>query len=220
MAKNTNSKNTNTLIAILVFAIVLIALVNFAVTFLKVSEFRKETTGFASLGYVNLSIVTRLEINVTQDTIDWGAGAVDAGMTNATLYTVQTDSVVENGNWSKDPDAIVIRNDGSINITLKIQGEHDAAELFGHVGEQRYEWNVTNKEEGSCTGTTSEGIAIGAWWEVNKSQVVYCGQFDYNDNRDEVYLDVKLTVPYNTTNQSVSGTYILETITVTGDTAS
>jgi hypothetical protein len=188
-----------------IFAIVLfvIALITFVFT---ISE---GITGNAS-GYVNITVFSRLSINVTTDAVQWGNGSVDAGETNATLYTSQTSSSVSRGNWTADPNAIVIENIGNVNTTISLQASINASGLFGAVGEQEYKWNVSDKEPGACNGGDA---TLDVWADANNSGAVkYCDDFDYQDGTDEIYLDVLLTVPYNTTNFT---TEVYDTITIT-----
>jgi hypothetical protein len=187
-----------------IFAIVLfvIALITFVFT---ISE---GITGNAS-GYVNITVFSRLEVNVTNAIIQWGNGTIDANELNATLYTSQTSSSISRGNWTADPDAISVENIGNVNTTIELQASINASGLFGAVGSQRYMWNVSNKDPGSCFGGDN---SVDTWYDANITSTKYCDDFGYIDGADEIYLDVKLTVPYNTTNFT---TELYDVITIT-----
>ena len=209
----------NNVIAVFAFIAVTIALVNLSVTLIKVSDFREQLTGFAS-GYVNVTVYTQISINVSTDTIDWGSGSVDIGQQNATLYTKGASTgAVERGNWSEGANTkgIVIENLGSVNASLTLQGAHDAYGLFGSASNtnEQYLWNVSNKEVDSCYGGEE---TMDQWRNANVTAAgIVCSQFGFNDDYDEIYLDVWLTVPYDATNVTDR---LDEVITITASTAS
>lgn len=211
MAKDINPKNEKKdllgIIAIVLFVIALIVLI---------IAINKTITGNVSTGYVNLTISSNLAVNLSVANISWGPGTINVGETNATLYTDAITNSVFRGNWTNtgsDPDSILIENIGNVNTTITIAGTYNASELFGAVGEQMYQWNLTNKEVGACNGVS---LALDTYTDANVSNHQYCSQFEYDDGRDEIYLNIMLTVPYNTTNMSKT---IADTITVTATTA-
>lgn len=173
-------------------------------------------TGFAA-GYVNLTVNTQVTINVTSDTVDWGSGTVGAGFTNATLTTHgPATSTVSGGNWSTDARPIALSNIGNVNCSLKLQGVKTAATFFGgSAGNQLYQWNISNKDPGSC-GVWGELSAKNVFADVNTSQATICDQLDYHRDSNEVYIDFRLVVPYDAT---VTGAQF-DVITITGDAAS
>ena len=209
-------KNYN-LLLIFVIVIIFFSAVNVFVTFIKISNFQQELTGYSSLGYVNLTIFTSTSINVSRDTINWSSGVIYNNEFNATLYTSgDNEGIVERGNWSGDnAQGIVVENIGAINISLTLKTDKNAHDFFNSSSNsnEQYMWNVTDKEAGSCNG----GADLGSWVNVNKTSggTLYCSQFDYNDGRDEVYLDILLTVPYDGRNLG----FLSDTITITGDVA-
>ncbi len=190
-------KNILGIVAIILFIIALCTLI-----FTVVNTTKESVTGKAT-GFVNITVHSRLEINLSVSQINWSEGSIEAGQTNATLFTSQTSSTVNRGNWSdvSDPDAIVIENTGNINVTIAITATNNASGLFGGdllIGEQEYKWNVTNKEVGACT---SNSTSLDVWIDANITSggQNYCTEFGYTDVMDEIYLDVLLTVPYNMT---------------------
>ena len=208
-------KNILGIVAIILFIIALFTLV-----YTVMNTTKESVTGKAS-GFVNITVHSRLEVNLSVSQINWSEGSIEAGQTNATLYTSQTSSTVERGNWSdvSDPDAILIENTGNVNVTIAIQATNNASGLFGSnliVGEQEYKWNVTNKEAGSCT---SNSTSLDVWVDANITSggQNYCTEFGYDDSADEIYLDVLLTVPYNMTASYSSD--ISDIITITAGTS-
>lgn len=202
-----------------IFLIIAIAflLINISVTFIKIVEFQKEVTGFGSLSYVNLTIFTSTSINISRDTINWSSGTINNGELNATLYTNgENNGVVSRGNWSGvDAKGLIVENTGTINASLILKTEKNAHDFFNSLSSsnEQYMWNVTNKEAGSCNG----GASLGVWANVNKTTggTKFCSQFDYSNERDEVYIDILLTVPYDSVNIGL----LSDTITITADAA-
>lgn len=214
------NKNTNGLIVALAIGVFVIALLNFSVIYLKISSLNKEITGFAS-GYVNITVQSKLAINLTNATILWGPGSINSGEVNATLFTKSSAAgSVSRGNWSgNNASGILIENIGNINTTLEFKAGLNAAQMFGNVGQQEYKFNVSTKSgEGTCRNNT----ALNTWVDVNTSGTIgtlYCSQFGYESAMDEVWLNVLLTVPYNTTNISSGGVEVFDTITITASAA-
>lgn len=201
------------IISILAVIVILVAIVNISVSIFKISEYNKQITGFAS-GYVNITVDTQITINVTQDTINFGRGIITSGQLNATLYTNGAGtSVVERGNWSTAiASPIVVENIGNINASLKITAGKNASDFFDSAtgSNQEYMINVSNKDAGSCNGGP-----VSLWNSANVTEVVYCNQLDFNTNRNEVYVNVKLTVPYDARNIDAQS----DILTISGDTA-
>ena len=155
-----NSKNFNNVIAILAIFVVAIAAINLCITFVKISDFKEKLTGYAT-GYVNITVASNIQINLTNSTVNFGAGSVNASCQSATLYTrgPSAEQVVLCGNWSTDvtpAHGIMIENTGNINCTLTAQGAAAASSWIGGTAGAgaTYQWNFTVYEPGSCTGGT------------------------------------------------------------------
>lgn len=187
---------TNDLFAILSIIAIIIVMINISVIYIKIADFEKKSTGKV-LGYVNLSVSALIALNMSQDTIDWGAGTVNASYLNSTLYTRGNNTgIVERGNWSgENATAFVVQNIGTANFSLFIQSGKDAHDLFESASSanEQYMINVSNKETNSCSG----GAGLGQWIDINKTTggTKYCAQFSSLQNSNEVYIDVLLTVP-------------------------
>jgi len=208
-------------IAILAVIAVTVAVVNLAVTFIKINDFRKEVSGFAS-GYVNISVVSSVSISLPTSQIDWGGGVVNTsiGCTNSTLYTIQNisdGSVDACGNWSgTGVHGLRIRNDGNVNVTLNASTDRNAADMFGGTAaRQAFQWNWTNAEAGSCTGGN---IVENTWADVNKSPSdTLCGEFNQITDSNEIFLDILLRVPDDFSTALYPGTTErMATITIIG----
>lgn len=195
---------------------VIVSAVNLGVIIIKAPVIMDRITGYASSGYVNITVSTQITINLTTDTINWGPGTVTPPYTNASLYTkgATTTANVTRGNWSTaSTPGIVIANIGNVNASLTLASGDNAADFFGGTAaDQAYEWNVSNKELASCTG----GEPLGVWRNVNKTTAgKFCSQFSYLTASNEMYLDIHLVVPNTATKIGLQS----DTITVTADTA-
>ena len=202
----------NRLLTVLAVVLVVLSLLALSVTLTKTADFKQRVTGYAS-GYVNVTIITTLALSVSPDTIEFGAGAVDAGQGSATLYTqgANATSIVTDGNWSTTAAAIQIINTGNINSSLNITSSQAAADFIGGTSPV-YEWKVTDAEVGSCTG----GL-VGSFQTVVKDGAhVFCDQFSALTASNRVYLDAKITIP----NDAVTTTTtITDTLTITAEAA-
>jgi hypothetical protein len=158
-------------------------------------------------GYVNVSITTTLAIEVIQEDIDFGEGAVDAGESNAELYTNQANAPTQNrGNWTlPNAYAIEVRNVGNINCSLDVGSSKTASSFIGGTNPE-YQWKVSDKEAGSCSG----GLTHSVWYDVNSSARL-CQHLSPINSSDEIFLDIRVVVPYdaNPTDSLVHKTDIL-----------
>jgi hypothetical protein len=219
MKKNNSNKNNNlnTIFAVLAIVLIVLTLVNLSIVFIKNSELRKSLTGFAtSTGYVNLTVNTNLNVALSPPWgINWSNGSIASGKTSANLTTTYNSSSVINGNWSTTGvQGILITNTGNINITLSINGTKNNTDWFGttSTGAKNYTWNVTNFLPGSCAPVNS----LNSWLYVNHTNIVFCNQFSSIAGKNQVWLDVQLTVPYDLTNPD---TLLTDTITVSATAA-
>jgi len=182
-----------------------VAVINLSITFLKVSDFKEQTTGFVS-GYVNITVSSTIQINVTNNTVNFGAGGVNGTCNRAMLYTRGPGSnpIVICGNWSTSEPAhgIIIENNGNINATLTATGGDDADGFIGGTN-PGYEWNVTMSESGSCSGNT---FALNTWVTANTTAKTICTDFSPTDAGDEITIDINLTIPNDASIGALSDT--------------
>ncbi len=191
-----------------IFAVIalIFAFVNISLVVVKFADLRAALTGFAGEeGYVNLSIITVVEINFSDDSINWISGSVDSGKTYAWLYSNGT---VADGNWTAEDTGFNIINIGSVNATLKLAAGDTAAVFIGGSN-PNYTWNMSEIQAGSCIAAT--GTDLGKYSVTNDSQM-FCSNFPYNDNYDEVRLDIGVKVPYDA--EGIKGDTITATAAV------
>lgn len=205
------SKNINNIIAVLAVVVVVVAVINLYITFMKVSEFEKTLTGYAT-GYVNITIASSISLNITNSSADFGAGGVNSTCNRAMLYTNgKSPPIIVCGNWSTNPTGgayphgIVIENNGNVNCTLTVTGGTDAATMIGGAagGGPTYNWNVTTSEAGSCSGNA---IGFNVWNTANTTPKILCTDFSPAEGGDEVTIDVNITVPFDATTGAKSDT--------------
>jgi len=204
--------NTNNIIAIVAVFAIAIAFVNLSVTLVKTDGFKK-LTGFGVLrGSVNITIISFRDINFTQPEINFSYGSLNAGVNNATIYTNGAgNAIVARGNWSASTasaKALILENIGSSNSSVTLSAGVNSTQLFGGTAAQRaYMWNITNKEGGSCTGGS---LTLSVFTDVNHS-VKVCNHLSSLSASNEIYIDILLSIPYDTT----AGQTVGDTITAT-----
>jgi hypothetical protein len=222
MKKNNSQENNfGNIMLVLGIVAVTMSLAGLAVTFYKTSQLKEKMTGQA-VGYVNLSIVQ--EINIASNgSIEWGEGLVNtaSGYNYSILESAPgANGNVTGGNWSAGSKtrAIVITNVGNTNVTITLASKWLAGaahELFGGTAiYENYTWKVTNKETGTCNTPSAR---FNSWTDPNSS-LIMCHNMGYVDGKDELYLNVRLWVPYDaniTSNKEARS----DTITITGTAA-
>ena len=214
-------KKTNNLNNIFAIIVIVLSLVSIFINISKVPEIREKLSGYASYyGYVNITINTQINLNITNPYVNFSSGTVTAGATNATLITNGSSlASVTNGNWSTSAKALTIANIGNINCSLNISGTRTAATFFGgSTGDQLYQWNVSNKELGSCSAWNETSMKEKfANVNLTSTGAVVCNQLGYNVARNEMWIDFKLAVPYDATVNISAAQY--DTITISADAA-
>lgn len=207
---------TNNLLAIFAVIAIVVAVINVSVTLIKVSDLKAKMTGYATgAGFVNLTIVQVIDMNMSNSSIAWGAGRVLTGNNNATLYTNgELPATVIRGNWSSVTTGLRLDNIGNVNATLTLQGTLTAAQLFRSASStnQMYQWNISQRLANSCSGGNFSTIG-GKWGNVNTTEQTICKNFNYANGANSLFIDIWLTVPQDSQNTS---TVISDTITATG----
>ena len=113
--------------------------------------------------------------------------------------------------------ALAIANIGNVNCSINISGTKTAQTFFGGTAAyQAYQWNISNKEANSC-GAWNETTMKETFADVNISTAaaIVCNKLDFNINRNEMWIDFKLAVPYDATNTGIQ----FDTITISANPA-
>jgi hypothetical protein len=187
------SKN---LITVLAIVAVLAALANLSIL---LYQSNKSITGHATeTGYVNITIASNVNVNLTNATINFGSGLVYTNLSynNATVYTQSSNGTINStgGSWScTDCNGIYVENIGTVNVSLNLSTDVNANDLFGGTAAyQSFRWNVSNAEARSCTGGMTKNI----WIDVNKTVMgIACTQFGSAPALNSIYLDILLDIP-------------------------
>lgn len=193
----------NNLLLILAIVAVVVAMANAFIVLNKVNKL----TGYATEeGYANLTVSSTVNINFSQDTVDWGEGVVDAGEENAILDTVGP--TVERGNWTTTGvEPLILENIGNVNATIDMHTASNAQDFLGGTSPV-YEWNFTNNEADSCTEGT--GVTLGNYASTSTTNQQICDPLNYLSGQNSLQIDIRLTVPYNSNVGSLSDTITAE----------
>ena len=221
MKPNGESEGVSRSIFNLVLIFFIFALIVFVFSLIYFEVLGK-TTGFA-VGYVNLTINTQITLNITNNTVNWGAGTHDSGALNVTL-TTRGGSIGNQtgGNWTGNTTgtalALFIENIGNINCSVSLQAGKNATGFFGGTGPE-YQWNVSNAHANAC-GDWGELSSKGIFANVNvTAAAVVCKKLDFHTGKRGMYIDFRLVVPYDVNSTVASGTVQSDTITISGNTA-
>ncbi|HKL24202.1 MAG TPA: hypothetical protein VJ912_02620 [Candidatus Nanoarchaeia archaeon] len=193
----------NNLLLILAIVAVVVAMANAFIALNKVNSL----TGHATEeGYANLTVSSTVNINFSQDTVNWGEGIVDVGEDNATLDTVGP--TVTGGNWTTTGvEPLILENIGNVNATINMRAASSAQDFLGGTS-PAYEWNFTNNEANSCT--QGAGVTLGSYASTSTSNTEVCAPLNYLTGQNSLQIDIRLTVPYNSKIGSLSDTITAE----------
>jgi hypothetical protein len=131
--------------------------------------------------------LSSVSLNFTVEGVNWGSGRVTSPFPFAYLNTL---GVVENGNWSNVTQGFILENIGQTDVSLSLSSSSGGASSFIGGTDPEYYWNITNNETGSC----NETLNLGEWYSANSSLSV-CDIFYFNDSKDEIRIDINLTIP-------------------------
>ncbi len=156
-------------------------------------------SGFVTtLGTVNMTLTSNVEINLSTYQIEFGPGYVAAGAPAARLNT--TDSWRGKENWTNatnynfNPSNITIENTGNRNASVNFTSDRAAAAFIGGTSPVfQYKGKVKSGEGATTCSTdniTSSYTAVGT---AEANGVCKCLRFE--DANDELRVDVWVLVP-------------------------
>ncbi len=162
-------------------------------------------SGFVTtLGTVNMTLTSNVEINLSTYQVEFGPGYVSGGQDAARLNT--TDSWRGKENWTNatnynfNPSNITIENTGNRNASVNFTSDRAAAAFIGGgvgaIPDPSFQYKGTNKNSGSCSTQTAGVNLTAVYTEISSSvanDVCKCMRFE--DGNDEIYLDVQVIVP-------------------------
>jgi hypothetical protein len=168
-------------------------------------------TGFGTgTGIANLSITSDTTISILTNIIDFGTGVVNITLScnNATLASSHNDTnwtAVTNVCWSNatvggggkiefSSEDIVIRNDGSVNVTLQMASSDDTAATFiggTTAGGPLYQYRAHSNETDACDNANNQ-----TWHDINSSNTMaVCDKLKADNSQDEVRVSIKVRIP-------------------------
>ncbi len=180
-----NSPSGNVFL-VLAVAVVVISLFSVGLLYFSVSDLFTVLSGHAT-GEANLTVEPAATINFTRGALNWQSGRVNSGSTSAYLDTAA--GTVKNGNWTAVTSGLRIENIGNLNVTLNLSVTKTAAQFIGGTSPV-YQWNVTNGEPSSCTGSMA-----GLYYNPNTTSAMWCSLFQFKDSADLVNISINLTIP-------------------------
>jgi len=210
---------SNKTLAILLIAAMVVSLGGTILSLNRLSMYRgvpQQISGFATgTGTANLSILQETTITVVSNRIDFGTGIlnVTGGCTNATLLSSSHSPTA--GNWSPVYDNcwvsnattpaavqfsgedIVIRNDGNVNVSLRMDSQADSAANFigGSFMTPVYQFQSVSNETDACDYANN-----GSWVDINATATMrICSMLKSNNAEDEARVSIKITIPKDAT---------------------
>ena len=194
---------SNKFLVILLVITIVITLIG---TWYSIDKINKLTwiSGRDVFGFVNVTISNQTTINVTATNCNFGTGHVTAPNAYATLASSddltsaspQCTDVDIKANWTNtttyDPDCMVVRNDGNIDLKINMSAGKDAAGMIGGNSPEYKVWSE-DKEAASCTGETGYGSRV----DVSTANITLCTALKPDNATDEIYVGCYLKVPDN-----------------------
>lgn len=160
------------------------------------------TTGHATftpttVGQINITITQNLTILFTNYNMSFGNGTVNfsfptAGLNSSLSNTVKANLTLASSNWTNTSNINIsrftLKNDGNVNASVTVTGTVAATFLGGTS--PSFQYNASQKEANSCNGGS-----INDWTEVSGVAQPICTVLSAWDTRDELYVDVRITIP-------------------------
>jgi len=160
----------------LMFAVAAVVLSLFSVglLYLSVGNFVNLISGRVT-GTANLTVEPLAAVNFTTNSVNWGSGRVNTGVSRAYLLAA-SDGFVVNGNWTTVVSGLILKNTGNTNVTLNLSVGKTAASFIGGTNPV-YQWMVTEAQINSCfnsTGGTGGMAFMGQYLTPNTTSSTYC----------------------------------------------
>lgn len=199
-------------------------------SYYSLSSFRDTwVTGYAfsqANATINVTVASLLSLNFTNRSIFWGSGYVNEGslLANLTTYAGAGTISATGGSWSINPangsNGFELVNIGNVNATINLKTLKNVTQFFGSGTGALYLFNITEIETGSCLNNTggtfpnngSNGLTTFSLFQnVNTTDpgTPICGRLRFSDSTDSIRVDVRLGIPYDATNGTLSDTFVM-----------
>lgn len=192
--------HTNYLLIIAVIALA-VSSVQLGVIYNEVS---KITGRVEENAVVNFTINTGANIEFNVSSIEFGEGHVDEDAEYAILESNNTEAI--DGTWSYTSEGLILENRGNVNLSITLQGTNEDFMSQLALG-GNYKWMVRNTTEaGSCA---DYAVTEGTWFDADSdAQVEICNDFLYNNETNQLRIDVYLKISEGLTPGIYSDTII------------
>ena len=207
----------------LVFLLVIAILVSIIGTWYSIDRVNRLTSITGNpVGYVNVTIQSKTEINVTQPYCGFGTGYVTEGYDFAVLHPGSaspycTDVTDTKGNWSNqsiyDPDCMEIVNLGNRNAFVNVSSEKTPSNFIGGTNPNVTAWSE-DKESGACSTGGSVTLVNFPGVEMDTSNRTMCSCLYSDLTKNELYVGCYLKIP-----KDASATQKIDTWTFTATTS-
>ena len=202
MIKRRVSIGDNKFLTILIIFAILISVLGtfFSINMLnELNDYKEYFTGYGTSGTVNITISQNLSINVLMTNMTFGTGFVNTGADHATLNSTNMTQAefgpaLAGANWTNttdfNPDRISLVNGGNVNASVTVTSDKIPSTFMGGTS-PGFEFNASNKEANSCVE------APASWTTLTGGADAVCTNMGSTDTKDELYIDVRLTIPYD-----------------------
>jgi len=183
--------SNKTLIYLISLAI-LITLFGTTISLTKLQEIQS-LTGLATsqTGAVNVTVDSTASINLTVFELDWGAGEVGVGFTEAFLDT--KDGSVTGGSWTPVTSGFQLQNIGNRLLNVTINGTNASSFMGGTTPEFRFQVINSTGNDSSCPGNLNSGQND----IINQTKIFLCDKFNFTAANSFLTIDINLSIPEN-----------------------
>ena len=182
---------TNKTLLYLLFVFIAITLFAASLNFIKLGKFDSNLiTGFQSSNAsarVNVTIAPTVIVRFNISFVDFGNGSLVYAPNLTTINTTDPDI---NPSSFKDPGPLVLQNDGNVDVNVTIY----SVTASGFIGgtNPTYEWNASQNETGSCSGTSN---LTGTITSFTATPTNVCTNFTFTESTDALNIDIYLGIP-------------------------
>ena len=123
-------------------------------------------SGHATTGTAQVNITATVELDVLNNSIDFGSGAVWGNSTSATINSGdEAAGSVANGTWTAITDGqdseFIIRNIGNVDLSITINASKNSTEFIGGgagvIENPLYQFSSSDRDHGSYTAGCQTG---------------------------------------------------------------
>lgn len=183
-------------IYILLSSLILLSFISFSI-YVFVSSPSPSLSGMIT-GTTNLTVTSTVSIIFRNNSIDFGAGTVNDTSTTTDYCNMDTMGGKTNNtclSFTQQGTGFLVENNGNVNVTLSGNFDKAAAAFIGSTGNApTFTMKISNSEANSCLYLNGSFTSLA---NVPTSATVLCNSttFDFADSRDQVRLDVNISIP-------------------------